>query len=288
MHDTDKDNNIINTLTARNMDWAERFDTNLWAFPAGVTRNSMPGNPSEGFEWTSKYKSVGSAITAGKNDNGKGGFLSGNDNINEEAEFISTNDGINEEGLVINGLYLAESNYTIKSASITNKMHMTIWGQYMLDNYTNVEEAIKGWVGKKVEIVTSIIPAGGKDGNLHMSLSDSQGNSAIFEYYKEKLHISTNIKIASSDLPDDDYFTVNYFEDCNIMTNSPNYHQQVKLNYYWQWQWQWQWDEGEDFEKEANKEMRTHTLPGTHTAPDRFARSSFYLKYTKKESTTKH
>jgi penicillin V acylase-like amidase (Ntn superfamily) len=48
-------------LTARNMDWFERFNTNLWAFPANVTRYAMPGN-KKSYSWKSKYKSIASVI----------------------------------------------------------------------------------------------------------------------------------------------------------------------------------------------------------------------------------
>jgi choloylglycine hydrolase len=263
-----------NALTARNMDWYQRFDTNLWAFPAGVIRDSMPGCADSGFKWESRFNSIAAVVTLGISDNNE--------------ELIATSDGLNEAGLVINALYFAESDYDIESPTITKKMSMSIWGQFMLDNYGCVREAIQGWVEEKARIMTMEIPSvdksvEGKPAMMHMSLSDKEGKSAIFEYYKKdgvvKLHITTNIQLEhlKLNLTDSEYLCFNYLKDCRVMTNSPNYSEQVKLNHYWQWQWK----EGATAEETtANLAMRTHTLPGTNRAPDRFARTSFYLDHT--------
>ena len=45
-----------NHLVGRTMDWAEETDTDLWAFPAGLKRDSGVGTGS--IEWTSKHGSV--------------------------------------------------------------------------------------------------------------------------------------------------------------------------------------------------------------------------------------
>jgi len=249
-------------LTARTMDWFERFDTNLWGFPAGVTRFAMPGD-EDSYSWISKYRSIATAISLGEN---------------KKPELISTTDGLNEKGLVVNTLYLSESDYGEASAGDTN-MCMTIWGQYMLDNYASVEEAVQGWVDLHVHIVSTIIPSPTgveKPASQHISLSDSDGNSAIFEYYKSdgksKLHITTNIDVAKLDFKEED-ISIHYERDCDVMTNSPVYSQQIKLNYYWRWQW----DRGIDSQADSNKSVKTETLPGTSRAPDRFARVSHYL-----------
>ncbi|NBP89328.1 MAG: linear amide C-N hydrolase [Planctomycetia bacterium] len=43
-------------VTGRTMDWTQSMETNLWAFPAGLSRNGNAGPQS--IEWTSKYGSV--------------------------------------------------------------------------------------------------------------------------------------------------------------------------------------------------------------------------------------
>ena len=47
-------------LVGRTMDWAEETGTDLWAFPAGMTRDGGVGQGS--IAWTSKYGSVISTI----------------------------------------------------------------------------------------------------------------------------------------------------------------------------------------------------------------------------------
>ena len=82
---------VLNTddgtvLTGRSMDWVQDIGNNLWVFPRGIHRDGAAGPKSP--KWDSKY---GSVITT----------------IYE----VATVDGINEKGLVINILYLAESDY---------------------------------------------------------------------------------------------------------------------------------------------------------------------------------
>ncbi len=260
-------------LTSRNNDWNEKLNTNLWAFPAGIQRHSMPEN---GFTWQSKYKTLSACITF--NNPKIDGFHQG-----------SANDGINEKGLVVNGLWLSEAKYGQPQAN-EKVMSIGVWIQYMLDNYSDVEEAIKDWVQQKYRIVAFEMPSSGISENLHkvakahISLSDIKGNSAIFEYYTEnsneetKLHITTNIK----DISGSNHATVHYEQDCSVMTNSPIYSQQLKLSYYWQWQWS---KDHDLLTSNANESAKTHTLPGTNRAPDRFARVSFYLNNMKSATT---
>jgi choloylglycine hydrolase len=47
-------------ITGRNMDWKEDMATNLYLFPAGITRNGSADHNS--IKWTSVY---GSVIAAG-------------------------------------------------------------------------------------------------------------------------------------------------------------------------------------------------------------------------------
>jgi choloylglycine hydrolase len=73
-------------LVARNMDWFEDTQTDLWAMPRGVQRNGLTSGKT--LEWASRFGSV-VALMYGS----------------------VTCDGINERGLVANGLYLAEADY---------------------------------------------------------------------------------------------------------------------------------------------------------------------------------
>ncbi|MGL5035534.1 MAG: linear amide C-N hydrolase [Microcystaceae cyanobacterium] len=199
-------------ITARSMDWMEDIRSNLWLFPRGMKRNGAAGAGS--LEWVSKYGSV---------------IASGYD--------IGTADGMNEKGLVANVLYLAESNY----GSLEGKppMSITLWGQYVLDRYATVSEAVEALQKEPFRLIAPKLP-NGQGAQLHLAISDAQGDSAIFEYINGKL-------------------VVHHSKEYNVMTNSPSYDQQLALNQYW-------------------KSIGGLTfLPGTNRAADRFARASFLL-----------
>ena len=103
-------------ITGRSMDWKSEIQTNLWALPRGVHRTGQAGTGSA--EWTSKY---GSVVATGYD--------------------ISTTDGVNEAGLVVNLLWLAESVYPAETAG-GPAVSLALWGQYVLDNFATVGEAV--------------------------------------------------------------------------------------------------------------------------------------------------
>ena len=197
-------------LTGRSMDWVEDIGNNLWIFPRGMHRNGAAGTRSP--EWVSKY---GSVITT----------------IYE----VAAVDGINEKGLVVNILYLAESDY----GSVGEKppMCISMWGQYVLDNYATVAEAVRDLEKEPFRLVAPVLP-NGSPATGHLSMTDASGDSAIFEYINGKLVIHHGPQFV-------------------VMTNSPEYSQQLAINRYWQGVG------GIAF------------LPGTSRASDRFARAWF-------------
>src|SRR5580698_10371985 len=90
------DNGLV--VTGRSMDWKEDMQSNIWSFPAGISRDGSAGSNS--IRWTSKYGSVGVS-----------GYEAG------------IPDGMNERGLVTNVLYLAEAQYT---PPVAGKPNMSI------------------------------------------------------------------------------------------------------------------------------------------------------------------
>lgn len=202
-------------ITARSMDWFRDLETNLWAFPRGLERDGAAGPNS--LQWTSKYGSVvASAYDA------------------------ASTDGINEKGLVANLLYLTESEYVKPSPEDPRKTLSTAaWVQYVLDNYATVAEVVDDWRQDYFYVVTDVTPDG-KPGQLHLSISDATGDSAIFEYIQGKL-------------------TIHHGRQFQVMTNSPPFDQQIALNDYWE------------------QIGGTTMLPGTNRAADRFVRASFYI-----------
>lgn len=212
---TGSENTVI---TGRSMDWKEDMHSNLWAFPQGLKRDGAAGPKS--IQWTSKY---GSLITSGYE--------------------AGTTDGMNEKGLVANVLYLAESDY----GPVNDKPTLSIaaWGQYALDNFATVAEAVTALEKEPFRIIAPTLP-NGAPALLHLSLSDPSGDSAIFEYVNGKL-------------------VIHHGKEFTIQTNSPTYDQQLALNTYWQ------------------QIGGAVFLPGTSRAADRFARASFFIQAVPKE-----
>jgi penicillin V acylase-like amidase (Ntn superfamily) len=206
-----KDNTVI---TGRSMDWSEDMHTNLWVFPRGIKRSGLAGADSP--TWTSKYGSVVASVYQ-----------------------LASADGMNEKGLVMNLLYLAESNYG-QSPKGHAPLSISLWGQYVLDNFATVAEAVDGLTAKPLYLIAPKLP-NGEASTIHLSISDPTGDSAIFEYIDGNL-------------------TIHHGKQYQVMTNSPTYSKQLALNDYWQ-------DIG-----------GTQFLPGTNRAADRFARASFFIK----------
>lgn len=212
-----KDNAAI---SARSWDWPNDGQANLWAFPAGVSRSGN-GDDKNSAHWVSKY---GSVIT--------GVFNAG------------TADGINTAGLSVNALYLAGSNYGTPAAERKNLTIFT-WVQYILDNYATVNEAVSGFDKAKFNMLEPVSTDGYKM-DLHVSLSDVNGDNAVLEYIDGKLVI---------------YHSKQY----NVMTNEPPFDEQLALAK------QWQKTEGK-------------FLPGSSDPADRFARTTYYLNTAMKNA----
>lgn len=203
-------------ITARSMDWKYEIPANLWIFPRGMERNGAVG--SQSITWTSKY---GSVIAS--------------------AWDFATADGMNEKGLVTNILWLAESRYPVFDSTGTNNgLSIAAWAQYVLDNFATVEEAVAKLSKEEFIIVSKNIPGTDKFTTLHLSISDSSGDNAIFEYIDGKL-------------------VIHHDRTYQVMTNSPIFEKQLAINTYW---------EGIP---------GTIMLPGTNRAADRFVRASYYI-----------
>ena len=179
-------NNLV--LTARSMDWSEEIFTNLWIFPRGMSRNGEVGPNS--ITWTSKYGSVVAS-----------------------AYEVASTDGMNEKGLVANLLWLVESEYP-KWDHKKKGMAVSIWTQYVLDNFATVQEAVNELQQEKFFIVTDNVPGQDRKATVHLSISDATGDNAIIEYINGKL-------------------VIHHSKDYNVMTNSPIYEKQLALNEYW-------------------------------------------------------
>lgn len=200
-------------ITGRTMDWKEDPQSNLYLFPQGIQKQGALSDNT--IKWTSKY---GSVVTAGYD--------------------IGICDGMNEKGLAANLLFLTESSYQRPNDN-RPVMGLSIWTQYVLDNFATVNEVVAELSKELFRIDAPDLPNGAKS-TLHLSISDASGNSAIFEYLNGNLVIHEG-------------------RECQVMTNSPTYDKQITLNDYW---------------KQIGGMVM---LPGTNRASDRFVRASFYI-----------
>jgi len=206
-------------ITGRTMDWEEDMATDLWLFPRGIARNGADGSNS--LKWESKYGSVVASVYN-----------------------LASADGMNEKGLVMNMLYLAESDYG-SAQSGHPSMAISLWGQYVLDNFATVAEAVSALEANPPFLIAPTLPNGVK-GQVHLSISDPGGDSAIVEYIDGKQ-------------------TIHHAKEYTVMTNSPAYNKQLALNEYW---------------AEIGGAV---FLPGTSRAADRFVRTSYYMNNTPKK-----
>lgn len=207
-------NNTI--LTGRTMDFSIEIPANQWIFPRGMKRNGEVGKNS--IEWVSKYGSLGVSTWD-----------------------IAIADGMNEKGLVANLLWLVESNYPSFNKEGDKKgMAISLWAQYVLDNFATVAEAVEELSKESFAIVSDFIPGTDKFTTVHLSISDATGDNAILEYIQGKL-------------------VIHHDPSYTVMTNDPPYEQQLAIAKYWE-----------------NIPGKTF-LPGSVTAPDRFVRASFFI-----------
>jgi len=201
-------------ITARSMDWKLDVGTNLWAFPRGMQRDGKAGPNS--VKWTSK---CGSVIASGYD--------------------ISTTDGLNEKGLSAQLLWLVESRYPVHDPD-KPALSLSLWAQYVLDNFATVAEAVAALEKDPFIVVTDAVPGEERLATLHLSMSDATGDSAIVEYV-------------------DGRQVIHHGRQYQVMTNSPVFEEQLALDEYW---------------KQVGG---TVMLPGTNRSADRFARASFYV-----------
>jgi choloylglycine hydrolase len=208
-------------VVGRNMDWFEDMRTDLWAFPRGIARSGLAGDNS--IAWTSKYGSVAASVYG-----------------------IGTADGFNEKGLVANMLWLTEADYGQRDAKVPG-LSLSLWVQYVLDNFATVAEAVAASEQGQFQIVPLKVPGVPGSNNMamatvHLALADAGGDSAIIE------------------IVDGGRMRIHHGRAYTVMTNSPPFPQQLaNLKQY------------EGF-------GGTVPLPGTTEAADRFVRAAYYAQ----------
>ena len=146
---------------------------------------------------------------------------------------------MNEAGLTASLLFLPESVYE-RSGDTRPVMGLSIWTQYVLDNFATVAEAVAE-LGKEAFRIDAPDLPNGVPARLHLAVSDATGDSAVFEYLGGRL-------------------VIHHGPQCRVLTNSPSYDRQLAILGYW-------------------RQIGGLTmLPGTNRSSDRFVRASFYIE----------
>ena len=206
-------------VVGRSMDWPESTHAILTVFPRGMQRDGgmlgdqrvIRDNPKT---WTSKYASIVTTVYG-----------------------LGSADGFNEAGLGMHMLYLTATDFGIRNPDVP-ALHAGLWGQYVLDNATTVQEALEVLEG--VGIV--MVEAHGRKATVHLALEDASGDSAIIEFIGGKA-------------------VVHHSPEYRVMTNDPIYEEQLSLLAQL------------DF---SNPSSET-PLPGNVNPRDRFQRASYFL-----------
>ncbi len=82
-----------------------------------------------------------------------------------------TNDGINEVGLGAHLLWLTEADYGEFDAQ-RPALSLSVWLQYVLDNFATVAEAVSWFDTSKVQIVGQSEPHSGRPVTCHLAIDD--------------------------------------------------------------------------------------------------------------------
>jgi penicillin V acylase-like amidase (Ntn superfamily) len=201
-------------FVGRTQDWTERVDSTFRVYPRGIERTgAVSKNPHK---WTPKFGSV--ALAA---------YDSG------------TEEGVNEKGLSVHVLYLAKVADFGPRDPNREAIGIMQWAQYYLDNFATVAEAVEANRKFPFQIEPLILPNGFPT-EMHISLSDKSGDSAVVEYVGGKA-------------------TIYHDKRFNVMTNEPTYDQQIENL------------------KQYRTFGGDKPLPGERTPTDRFVRAAYYV-----------
>lgn len=154
-------------LVGRTLDWRTPIPTNIYVYPAGMEKESMPSGPR--FTWTSKY---GSVLAVGYD----GGVT----------------EGMNDRGLVANGLFCKVSTYReAPEGSDMPVMSLAVIVSYFLDNFETVDE-VENWLKTTEFGIAGKTFDGGTVSLLHWGFTDRTGETLIMEFDGGKLNTYRN------------------------------------------------------------------------------------------------
>lgn len=174
-------------MVGRTLDWRTPIPTNIYVYPKGISKQSMPTGPK--LEWVSKYASV---LAVGYD----GGVT----------------EGMNERGLIMNGLFCKGTvyNHPDGPADKTPVMSLSVLVSYFLDNFASVDE-VANWLANNKFAISGETFDGGTVSTLHWALTDKTGETLIMEYVAGKLNTyrSRDYKVLTNDPPYNQMLSIN-------------------------------------------------------------------------------
>lgn len=151
-------------MVGRTLDWRTPIPTNLYVYPAGMAKESMPSGNR--FQWTSKYGSVMAVSYDG-----------------------GVTEGMNDQGLVMNGLFCKVSKYLTGGAdSPIPVMSLAVLVSYFLDNFATVDE-VQQWLDNNQFAISGATFDGGTVSLLHWAITDKSGKTLIIEFQDGVRHV---------------------------------------------------------------------------------------------------
>ncbi len=175
-------------LVGRTLDWRSPIPTNIYVYPPGIKKQSMPDGPR--YEWTSEYASV----LAVSYDGG-------------------VTEGFNERGLSMNGLFCRDSEYRLATQGSDMKvMSLSVIVSFFLDRFATVDEA-ETWLRNNEFGINGRTFDGGTVSLLHWALTDTTGKTLVMEYDSGelKLYSSRDYQVLTNDPPFPDMLAINAY-----------------------------------------------------------------------------
>ncbi|UPQ88872.1 linear amide C-N hydrolase [Vibrio sinaloensis] len=256
-------------MTGRNFDWHYPLNSYLYHLPKGEEKYGGPDlSDKRVLRWTAEFSSVCTYL--------------GSDNFG-----LAAIDGMNEKGLVVNGLEDVLAHF-INPADIlssedalptellqqiandglesqqprlddekSKRLSVLRWVQFVLDCFDSVQSAVRYFKANEdsLYIFSEDVPDGRPDKTktkLHLTLSDSNGDSAIIELRGKG-------------------FSINVSRSYNVATVAPRYEVQMALLDFWQKKWQAPTKIGNAY---------AYQVPGGTATHQRFARASYYYQFS--------
>lgn len=162
-------------LIGRTLDWRTPIPTNLYVYPAGVAKESMPeGNR---LKWVSKY---GSVLAVGYD----GGVT----------------EGMNECGLEMSGLFCKTAVYRAAENDSVPVVSLAMLVSFFLDNFATVNE-VETWLNENDFGISGKTFDGGTVSLLHWGITDAGGESLLMEFVDGKLNLykGRDIQVMTND-----------------------------------------------------------------------------------------